>query len=260
MTPEAGMDSELAFTISPQPDPTTCGPTCLHAIYRYFGDDISLADVIKETFQWEDGGGTVDVFLANHALRRGYKATLYTCNVQMFDPTWFTREGVDIAERLRAQAAVKKKKRLQIATQGYLEFLSLGGKLRFSELTPGLIRQYLRRSIPILTGLSATYLYNDPRELPSGQPDDILGKPVGHFVVLYGYRPEEREVLIADPDVPNSIAEGHYYAERIERVISAILLGILTYDANLLILEPPKPRPTPSALKKVSHEHTGGGQ
>lgn len=232
-------EAELEFTIEPQPDLTTCGPTCLHAVYRYFGDDVPLADVIRDTYQWEDGGGTLDVFLAVNALRRGYKTTIYTYNVQLFDPTWFNDKGVNISEKLLAQAAAKpKENRLQIATQGYREFLKLGGKLRFAELTPSLIRQFLKRSVPILTGLSATYLYGDPREMASGEADDVSGQPVGHFVVLYGYRQEAREVLIADPDIPNSFAEGHYYSERIERVISSILLGIVTYDANLLIVEP----------------------
>ncbi len=27
----------LLLTMLPQPDETTCGPTCLHAIYRYWG-------------------------------------------------------------------------------------------------------------------------------------------------------------------------------------------------------------------------------
>ena len=27
----------------PQPDETTCGPTCLHAVFRYFGEDWSVS-------------------------------------------------------------------------------------------------------------------------------------------------------------------------------------------------------------------------
>ena len=28
----------LPVEILPQPDETTCGPTCLHAVFRYFGE------------------------------------------------------------------------------------------------------------------------------------------------------------------------------------------------------------------------------
>jgi len=36
----------LPVKMLPQPDETTCGPTCLHAIHRYWGEDARLAEVI----------------------------------------------------------------------------------------------------------------------------------------------------------------------------------------------------------------------
>ena len=38
------MDIELPITILPQPDDTTCGPTCLHAVYGYYDDSIPLQE------------------------------------------------------------------------------------------------------------------------------------------------------------------------------------------------------------------------
>src|SRR5206468_1550656 len=81
-----------------------------------------------------DPGGTLDVFLANHALERGYRVTLLTYNLELFDPTWFALRAEDIRARLRAQAAVKKGARLQVATSGYDEFLRLGGTLELRDL------------------------------------------------------------------------------------------------------------------------------
>jgi hypothetical protein len=225
-----------------QPDETTCGPTCLHAVYNYFGDNFELADIIREVPALAEGG-TLAVFLAGHALRRGYRATIYTYNVQVFDPTWFGPQPVDLAAKLAAQRAFKQDPRFQAATAGYLEFLELGGEIRFVDLTPRLIRRYLSRDIPILTGLSATYLYRSVREYgPAGIEDDVRGYPIGHFVVLCGYDPVGRQVLVADPLHPNPLAETHMYPVNIDRLISAILLGIVTYDANLLILDPPQRR------------------
>ncbi len=74
------MEARLQFDILPQPDDTTCGPTCLHAIYRYFGDEIPLSQVIREVPSL-CGGGTLGVMLGSHALARGYKASLYTSTV-----------------------------------------------------------------------------------------------------------------------------------------------------------------------------------
>jgi hypothetical protein len=61
---------------------------------------------------------------------------------------------------------------------------------------------------------------------------------VGHFVVLTGYLQDKREVLVADPYKSNPLASTRYYAVKIHRLIGAILLGIMTYDANLLVIEP----------------------
>ena len=232
------MDIELPIPILPQPDDTTCGPTCLHAVYNYYNDSVSLGEVIADT-QMLVNGGTLAVFLACSALRRGYQATIYTYNLQMFDPSWFSDSGINIPDRLRQQAEVKKDTKLQHATGGYLEFLQLGGKLRFTDLNTRLLRSIIRRKLPILTGISSTYLYRSKREFgPKDDPDDIRGFPGGHFVILSGYHKQDRTILIADPYIKNPVAAKQSYPVNIDRVICAILLGVLTYDANLLVIHP----------------------
>jgi hypothetical protein len=185
-----------------------------------------------------DKGGTLDVFLANHALKRGYDATILTYNLDLFDPSWFSLANDEIRARLLRQAKVKPWRRLQAATRGYAEFLRLGGKLELRDLAPSLLRKFLQRG-PVITGLSATYLYRAVRDIPdSNADDDIRGEPVGHFVVLTGYRRDSREILIADPLQANPLVSSRYYAVQVQRLIGAILLGVMTYDANLLIIEP----------------------
>lgn len=232
------MSGALELAMLPQPDDTTCGPTCLHAVYHYFGDAVELSTVVDEVTRL-DNGGTLAVMLANHALRRGYHATIYTYNVQFFDPTWFTQPNVDLYVKLTQQAIAKTDQRLRIATGAYLEYLRLGGAIRFEDLTTQLIRKHLKAGTPVLTGLSATYLYRASREFgPVDDEDDVRGEPTGHFVVLYGYDKDKRAVQIADPIYPNPFAASHLYEVAIDRVLCAILLGVLTYDANLLIIEP----------------------
>ncbi len=231
----------IPITMLPQPDESSCGPTCLHAVYRYFGEDIDLETVINETRSL-DTGGTLAVFLACHALRRGYPAPIYTYNLQVFDPTWFAGSSVDLSERLRLQMELKRSNpKLQTASRGYLEFLQLGGRMRFKDLTRHLIRGLIRRNQPILTGLSATFLYRTPREFgPADDYDDVRGEPSGHFVILSGYNRSRRSVIVSDPQLSNPYSDTHEYAVDIDRVIGAILLGILTYDANLLVISPRK--------------------
>jgi hypothetical protein len=232
------MTHRLQLSIEKQPDDTTCGPTCLQAIYRYFEDDVSLEQIIRDVPSFEEGG-TLAVMLGCHALQRGYSATIYTFNLHVFDPTWFASPDVDLIERLTAQMAARDQPKLKTASEAYIEFLSLGGDIRMEDLNAGLIRKYLKRSIPILTGLSSTYLYRETREIGAdNQPDDLRGEPSGHFVVLCGYDSVEKSVLMADPFLPNPIASSHHYAISLDRVVCSILLGIVTYDANLLILRP----------------------
>jgi hypothetical protein len=231
-------DRILAVDILPQPDDTTCGPTCLQAVYNYYEDDIVLKQVINEVEQFETGG-TQAVLLGIHALKRGYKATIYTYNLHVFDPSWFAK-GVSLLGKLRLQLAARTDERIIFSTKSYIRFLEAGGKIKYKELSPRLIKSFLAKKKPILTGLSATYLYNSQREIgETNVYDDIVGEPGGHFVVVHGYDKLTRKALLADPFEPNPIGEKtQYYSVSMYRLINSILLGIVTYDANLLIIEP----------------------
>lgn len=228
----------IPVEILPQPDDNTCGPTSLYTIYSYYRDTIALQQVIDEVEQLE-GGGTLGCMLANHALDRGYDATIYTYNLNIFDPTWFGHESFYIKNKLEQQAQFKHSKKLHTATQAYSKFLDLGGSLKYEVLRPALIRRFLCKKVPLLTGLSSTYLYGSMREYgPNMDYDDLRGDPSGHFVVLNGYNKEECTISIVDPLHNNPMAEGHKYETGIDRLINAILLGIITYDANLIVITP----------------------
>lgn len=231
----------LAFDIQAQPDEVTCGPTCLQALYQYYDDYIPLKNVMREVKQLQSGG-TLAVMLGNHALKRGYKAYIYTYNLNIFDPTWFSDSSSKLVENLKAQMEFKHKRRkLQVASSAYIKFLESGGEIRYAELDNQLIKSYLMKGVPILTGLSATYLYGTPREIPQFDIyDSVKGEPAGHFVVITGFDEENNTVYVADPMEPNPLGKGQVYNVEFVRLINSIMLGILTYDANLLIIEPKK--------------------
>ena len=230
----------ITLDMQRQPDEVTCGPTCLQAVYAHYDDPLPIGQVVEEVSQLGEGG-TLDVFLANHALARGYRATIYTYNLTLFDPTWFADPDTDLDERLAKQLRYKADAKLAFATRGYRAFLRAGGRLRFADLTEALLTKYLERRHPILTGLSSTYLYQSAREVPATcEEDDLRGEPAGHFVVLCGYNSQTREVQVADPWYEHPYGDTQHYRVPIERLIGAILLGITTFDANLLILEPPE--------------------
>ena len=231
----------IPIKIHTQPDDSTCGPTSLHAVYRYFNDSISLSEVIKEV-PYLDEGGTLEVLLACHALERGYKARIYTYNLHIFDPTWFELTNEEIIVKLEDQLEYKKGAKFRRATQAYIDFLQRGGELRCTDLTKGLLREYFEKGIPLLTGLSATYLYQSSRETSdeagNSVYDDVRGYPMGHFVVLCGFADDQKQIVVADPYKENPYFKNNYYEVKASHLLNSIMLGMATFDANLLAIKP----------------------
>lgn len=231
-------DPFLDIRMLAQPDDVTCGPTCLQAVYRFLGQELDLQQLISEVRGLPDGG-TLAVYLGNHALKRGLKARVYSYHLKIFDPSWRGLDSAALAARLEAQLGCKHGKKFEVASRAYIRFLELGGEIAFDDLTPELFDVPFQAGLPVLTGLSATYLYDSKREYTNRNNravyDDLRGEPTGHFVVLCGRR--KRKVRVADPFIGNPLAEeSHYYDVEVHRLIRAILLGVMTYDANLLVL------------------------
>lgn len=231
---------KLDFKIEEQPDNTSCGPVCLKAVYEYYHTNVELTDLVNDIHQFEEGGGTLAVMLAKHALSMGFKTKMYSYNLNLFDPTWFKLSHTELIAKLNERKTIKNyDKKYVTTTDAYIEYINFGGELHFKDLKRGMITKYLKNNIPILTGLSSTWLYQMVREDPVTNIDsDIEGEPAGHFVVLYGYDEDKDEVLIADPYISNPIRGQHYYSVPMNRLITSILLGVMTYDGNLLIIHP----------------------
>lgn len=234
----------IDLTIHSQPDDETCGPTCLHAIYNHYGLAIGLDDVIAGV-ERTSSGGTLAPLLGKHALANGFSTTIYINNLDLFDPTWFEHgEATNDAliAKLAAQMKYKDGQGFLDSSLAYQQYMQLGGRVRFRTLNVQLLKEYFLQKIPILTGLSATYLYRSARECYTEDGvsfyDDIRGTPCGHFVVLCGYDDKKRHVVVADPHRENPLSHDNYYKVSSYSLINAIMLGVLTYDANLLIIQP----------------------
>ncbi len=234
----------IELIIQAQPNDETCGATSLHSIYQYYGFNIPLEDVIK-TVEKSLSGGTLAYMLGKHALQHGFSASIYVYNVHLYDPTWFTNGEVDnqfLIDKLYQQMQYKNDPFITKATMALLDFLNLGGKIVSESLNTTLLKKYFATKTPILASLCATHLYRCSREwfTPEGESvfDDIRGTPCGHFVVLCGYDEETHEVVVADPLAKNPLSNSNYYKVSTNRLINSIMLGVLTYDGNLLIIKP----------------------
>ncbi|WP_298622248.1 C39 family peptidase [uncultured Legionella sp.] len=234
----------IELIIQTQPDDETCGPTCLQAVYQYYGLELPLPEIIQ-TIDRSISGGTLSPMLGKHALQQGFNANIYIYNLVLFDPSWFQDGTVDnkfLIDKLYAHMTYKNDPYITQSSEAYIEYLKLGGKVSAKPLNINLLKKYFSRNIPIITGLSATNLYWSAREFftPEGKSiyDDIRGTPCGHFVVLCGYDAKKRHAVIADPHAENPLFHNNYYKVNINRLINSIMLGVITYDGNLLVIEP----------------------
>lgn len=232
------MEKRLNLSIKNQPSYTSCGPTSLHSVYSFYNDDISLEQLVEDIDQFAEGGGTLGVVLGIHALARSYDVSIISYNMNIFDPSWFGETESNIKEKLQESFSKNSQgPKRAYAIDQYIRFLEAGGKLHFADLTTDLLQEILDKDVPILTGLSSTWLYRDQRENPkTNQYDPIDGEPAGHFVVIDGYD-LGGEFSICDPYQQNPINNKNHYLIDGSRLINAILLGVHTYDGNLLLIE-----------------------
>jgi hypothetical protein len=226
---------KLNLHVPKQPDDESCGITCLQAIYDYYDYSTSLAK-LKDEIEHLQTGGTVAVNLARNALAHGFKAEIYTYNIKIFDPTWQALEPRDLSHKLKLRQRKIRSKKQKKVIGFYQDFMKKGGTVRFDDLNEDLLSRLFKDHKPIICGLSATYLYQHMRETSDNEENDIIGQPVGHFVVVSGWDPHTRSVTIQDPLRKNPISETGTYKLPFTKFANAVMLGILTYDENLLVI------------------------
>lgn len=230
-------DISYSIAIESQPTETTCGPTCLSAIYKFLKKPIPIKETISEV-RYLDTGGTMGEALGINALENKLNVTIYTHNLHVFDPTWFKLSKENLIKKLKKQAKAPKTLKIKKSSKLYIDFLKLGGKVKFEHLTPQFLHQLLIDKGPVIVGLSSTYLYMCERERnDDNEYDDILGSPQGHFVVLAGMKKKGMLVEIYDPLDDNPISRSNNYSVDTTLFINSILIGAITYDANIVVIE-----------------------
>lgn len=225
-----------------QPDEVTCGPTCLRKVYSFYGLPDTQEQIIDALERNEDGG-TLAVYLGVVALQRGLRARIYSYDLRIFDPTWYGLDTHGLIAKIHARFPYLKDEKRRRAASAYVSFLEMGGELAFDELRHTLVKEIIDRGHPVLAGLSATYLYRNARErwdaaAQKHVDDDVAGEPTGHFVVISGYDNWGRRVMVVDPFEHAPVNQAGLIQVDCDRLINAIMLGDVTYDAVLLEVWP----------------------
>jgi hypothetical protein len=221
-----------------QPDDVTCGPACLLMVLRCLGDERDFAEIAARVRRTRDGG-TLGVHLGAAALELGYGARIASYNHRVFDPTWRALGRDELVRKLKSSRRHARRARVRESLGAYARFLELGGQVRFPELTSDLLVDTVDRGRPLITGLSATHLYRQVREIPeTNVEDDIRGEPVGHFVVVSGYSAGGARFAVTDPANDAPFGRGGRYRVDATRLLNSILLGVTTYDGVLVEVWP----------------------
>ncbi len=220
---------KLHFTVPQQPDDESCGITCLQAVYEHYGFETSAEALQHQVVHWRKTGGTVGVNLGRHALAHGFSAEIYTYNIKVFDPTWRDLPRDEIRAKLKLRQRRIRSSRQKKEIGFYLDFIKHGGVVRFDDLDEALFRRLFASKQPVICGLSATYLYQSIRELPNNQENDVIGNPVGHFVVVSAYDAEKHEVQIHDPLRQHPLSATGTYSLPLPEIQQRGDAGILTY-------------------------------
>lgn len=229
----------LPVAIPKQPDDTSCGIASLLGVYQYFGINTKFETLLSEV-DLLHAGGTLSVNLGIHAIERSFAVELYSYNLQIFDPSWRNLSAPQLLAKLEAQEETKKDNTILCeASARYQKFLKLGGHIRFDHMTRDRIYDYLNRRLPMIVGLSSTFLYRCAREDPvTTDFDDIGGSPAGHFLVLSGFDSDRDKVYLCDPYDEHPFGQGIGYEVDAHHFYAAVYLGVVTYDANFLIIHP----------------------
>lgn len=214
-----------------QPSGTTCGPTSLYALYRYYGLDVTL-DAVVDSVTTLPTGGTVDACLGADAIRRGFDARIVTTNLMMFDPTWAGLDMDSLLGKLSEMRTVYQRDnhKLSVITE-YINFLRLGGTI---EIVGDMPSKHIDM-LPCICGLSYTALTNSVRYDNSTDVSTEFGELLGHFVLVSQYDSLHREYTVADPWPGES---GQHYNITEDELNRAMLFGTATNDGGLLFIAP----------------------
>jgi hypothetical protein len=222
-----------------------CGPYALTQIFNYYRYQITPEEVISQNARYFKNG-SLDGYLGALAIEKGFQAILMPFNINIYDPSW-----KDLPSSLLSRKLQKLKKTKdqywQESINSHLFFLNHGGQIKFPELTPDLIYQYLKKKIPLLTSLCITALYQEPKTIAQIDPrtrklklkhDEFTGNLIGHFCVVHGVDLKKQEIYISDPWhlIPQHFSKTRNYKVSFSRFLTSLLYGTYTRDASLIAI------------------------
>lgn len=217
-----------------------CEPTCLKMVMEFLDRSrkFDLKEIINDTqsklkyIDWDYKIGTA-------ALKRGFNAKIITFSNDLFDPTWTKLSKKKIIEKLKKRLKFVLNYNKKDINEGYIwwwyesslkaaiEFLEIGGEIELKPISKELIKNYIKKNIPVITPLNGSIFYNRKR-VYRGRYDDIRGEYFGHCVVTTGFRNDN--FIITNPGSLSNKTKG------IVEIDSDVLISAIISHADQIII------------------------
>ncbi len=173
-----------------------CGVGAMAMVYKYFGKNVSQADIVKEIGDLNRGSFTTDHALM--ALKLGFKVICHSYNLEYFEPGFAKISRANFIRKTTVLIRKEKRAYNRRELKSILEVLK--SKIEFKIAMPSLdvIRRFLDKKLPVAIAVNSTVLFEEK----------FRNLTIGHFIILTGYekdkfyyndpRLEKKKVISAD--------------------------------------------------------------
>jgi len=219
-----------------------CVQASASQILSYYGIKKSIAEVKKEVPVYINSEGkplgSSLGHIASYFLQLGFKVTLHSVDIEIFDRSWKDLDNQAFIRKLKERRKYLKHARyeeeaLDLVVDGYIQFLAKEGKINFPVVDQDYLYKLLKEG-PIYTILSYNFLNQVSKyKFTEDKPvqDSIAGSPSTHAVVISGYKQGRFE--ITDPDYEF----GGKKLINPSQIIGAFYLAETDFDPLLVTLE-----------------------
>ena len=187
---------DLKISQFDQINPYSCIPACLQEVFSYYKKQISQEKILDSLEHPERGMAVAQAGF--FAKKSGFKPTVITNNISIFDPIWFSLTNVKLIDNLEKRKKFVDKYN-QALIDAYIKYIEATGTIKFESISADLLKKYLSQNIPIIIELASTYLYKKAKSTRPGAFDNAFkGDIEGHGVVIAGFNGDKFKIV--DPN------------------------------------------------------------
>lgn len=221
-----------------------CVQASASILLSHYGIHKTLSEIKQEVPVYisknGDPIGTSIGHIASYFIKLGFKTTIHTTDIQIFDRSWENKNTSELIELLKLRKKYVKhstydNNTLDVIFDGYIYFLQKKGQVVFPEIDVNYIYEKLKKG-PIFAVVNYNYFNNVAKYAydaisKCNIEDSIKGNPGTHAVVIHGYN--DCLFRIADPDQEF----GGYKSVRGSHLIASHYLAQTDFDNIMITLE-----------------------